>query len=102
MRGRLAASRGRRLVNYANSERASLAASGSDVVRQASLADGTRVPSAGLMSVVACSSLPPTGYSYLIIICVAVYVVGVWDCGWTVDRGPWHVAVVGTTSVIND
>lgn len=54
------------------------------------------------MSVVACSSLPPTGYSYLIIICVAVYVVGVWDCGWTVDRGPWHVAVVGTTSVIND
>lgn len=57
------------------------------------------------MSVVACSSLPPTGYSYLIIICVppsCVYVVGVWDCGWTVDRGPWHVAVVGTTSVINE
>jgi len=103
LRGRLAASRGRRLVNYANSERASLAAPGSDVVRQASLADGTRVPSAGLMSVVACSSLPPTGYSYLIIIiCVAVCMW--WVCGtvggpWTVDRGMWRLLVRPASSM---
>lgn len=104
LRGRLAASRGRRLVNYANSERASLAASGSDVVRQASLADGTRVPSAGLMSVVAYRT--PTGYSYLIIICVPPSCVcggcvGLWvDRGpWTVDRGMWRLLVRPASSM---
>lgn len=52
------------------------------------------------MSVVAYRT--PTGYSYLIIICVppsCVYVVGVWDCGWTVDRGMWRLLVRPASSM---